>query len=395
MNFLPTVRQFRIIAGGVALGVAAAFAAALPVAAVEQGGLGGRPAHPRAGNTRSESIFIHTLDAGKQIADSVQVINNTPEIKKVLVYAVDSQMSSGGAFACAQAADKPVGVGRWIEVSQKGITLAPGSKQTVDFAIAVPKDATPGEHNGCIVIQDTKQQASPDSNGIVLSLRSAIRVAITVPGDIQKGLVFTGLGFDRKTDDKIVLSAALKNNGNVSLDTQLDVRLRSPVAFSVASTGGNFPVLSGSEGRFNFETGRPFWGGWYRLVATAKYNDDPAVMLGQGKPTAVIEKNAWVFLTPKPVAAIIELLVLATVVTALAIYFVRRIHHRRAMQRATIHTVKPQENLHTIADHYHMSWKQLARINRLKPPFQLKLGQILTVTPSTTTRTNKKPPTKP
>ncbi len=395
MNFPSTVRQFRIIAGGVVLGAGAALIMALPVSAVEQGGLGGRPAHPRAGNTRSESIFIHTLDAGRQATDAVQVINNTSETKKVLVYAVDSQMSSGGAFACAQAADQPISVGKWIEISQKEVTLPAGSKQTVDFVIAVPKDTTPGEHNGCIVIQDTKQQVSPDSNGIVLSLRSAIRVAVTVPGDIQKGLVFTGLGFDRKANDKLVLTAALKNNGNVSLDTQLDVRLRSLIAFSVATTGGNFPVLGGSEGRFNFETGQPFWGGWYRLVATAKYNDDPNIALGQGRPTAAITKGTWVFLTPKPLAVVIELGVLLTLITAVSTYFVRRGHHKRAMRHATTHTVKSHENLHIIADHYHMSWKRLARINKLKPPFQLHAGQILTVMPPPSAGAHKKPPTKP
>jgi hypothetical protein len=366
----------------------------MPVAAVEQGGLGGRPAHPRAGNPRSESIFIHTLDVGKQASDGVQVINNTAETKKILIYAVDSQMSSGGAFACAQAADKPISVGQWIDVSQKEVTLAPGSKQTVDFTITVPGRTTPGEHNGCIVIQDTKQQVSPDSNGIVLSLRSAIRVAVTVPGDIQKGLVFTGLGFDRKADNKLVLTAALKNNGNVSLDTQLDVRLRSLVALSVASTGGNFPVLSGSEGRFNFETGQPFWGGWYRLVATAKYNDDPAVTLGQGKATTTITKSAWVFLAPKPVAAVIELFVAAVIIALPAAYLVRRKRHRRALRQATAHVVNQHENLHTIADHYQMSWKQLARMNKLKPPFQIKAGQILTVVPAKPTRSHKKPPAK-
>ncbi|HEX8762577.1 MAG TPA: LysM peptidoglycan-binding domain-containing protein [Candidatus Saccharimonadales bacterium] len=394
MRPLPIVRKIRIFTGGLVLGIGVVLAGAVPVAAVEQGGLGGRPAHPRAGNARSESIFIHTLDAGKQAIEGVQVINNTAETKKVLVYAVDSQVSSGGAFACAQAADKPVGVGSWIDISQKEVTLAPASKQTVDFNIAVPKDATPGEHNGCIIIQDTKQQASPDSNGIVLSLRSAIRVAITVPGNIQKGLVFTGLGLDKKTDEKIVLSAALKNNGNVSLDTELEVGLRSLVAFSAKGSGGNFPVLGGSEGRFNFETKQPFWGGWYRLVATARYNNDPTVALGQGRPTTAIEKSTWVFLAPRPVAAIIELLGLVMTVAALIVYRVRRKQRLRAMRQAIMHTVKQHENLHTIASQYGMSWKRLARMNKLKPPFQLKTGQTLHVLPSAT-RSAKKPPTKP
>ena len=34
------------------------------VSAVSHGGIGGRPAYPREDNSRTESIFIHTLEAG-------------------------------------------------------------------------------------------------------------------------------------------------------------------------------------------------------------------------------------------------------------------------------------------------------------------------------------------
>lgn len=189
------VMSFMVV-GGILL-------AGAPAMAIEQGGIGGRPAHPQSDNPRSQSIFVHTLKPGEQTRDGVEVINNAPETKRILVYSVDSQTSSGGAFACAQAADKPLSVGTWIKLDQKEITLAPTAKQVIDFTIKAPKNVTPGEHNGCIVIQDTQQQAAPNSNGIVLSLRSAIRVAIRVPGDIQKGLVFTGLGLEPKGDEKL------------------------------------------------------------------------------------------------------------------------------------------------------------------------------------------------
>src|SRR5687768_8632801 len=91
----------RLLACAVVVGLLMLLTA--PVSAIEQGGLGGKPAHPKEDNPRSQSIFVHTLDAGTESRDGVQVINNTAETKSVLVYAVDSQISSGGAFACAQA----------------------------------------------------------------------------------------------------------------------------------------------------------------------------------------------------------------------------------------------------------------------------------------------------
>lgn len=356
-----------------------AVSAASPVVA-DQGSLGGRPANPRADNPRTKSIFIHELAPGKEAADGVQIINGTSETKKVMVYAVDSQLASGGSFACAQAADKPISVGAWVAMSKSQITLAPGTRQVVDFTIKVPRDASPGEHNGCIVIQDTERQRVAEGGGIVLSMRSAIRLAVTVPGDIKKGLVFTGVGVQARGSDKVLMSASLRNSGNVSLDSQLDVRLKYALGASAASAGGSFPVLSASEAKFNFEGSRPFWGGWYRLVAKAQYNNTPSAVLGEGALNASAEQTSWVFISPQPVAAAIEGATVGFAAVGAGVYAQRRLIKRKAMSHAARHTVEANENLHTIAERYHISWKLLARINKLKPPYQLTPGQSIVVT---------------
>lgn len=375
------------------VGVMAGLCALLtvPVSAVEQGGLGGKPAHPKSDNSRSQSIFVHALDPGKQARDGVEVINNSADVKEVLVYAVDSQISSGGAFACAQMADKPISVGTWVTMDKTQLTLEPRSKQVIDFTIKVPKDAAPGEHNGCIVIQDTQQHTTSDSNGIVLSLRSAIRLAVTVPGDIKKGLAFTGLGVQPKDEKKLLLSAALKNNGNVSLDAKLDVKLTYPIGIAAAKVGGSFPVLSGNEGRFNFEAERPFWGGWYRLTATALYNDKVDVSIGEGNPNASIKRNALIFIAPQPVAAAIEGALVVLVAVGGTFAFRRYTTLKKAAESSRRYIVEPHDNLHTIAETAGVPWKLLARINKLKPPYQLKAGQALII-PSNHSKVRKQTP---
>jgi hypothetical protein len=371
--------RIRLLGGmvGVAAGLCMLFGGA--ASAVEQGGLGGKPAHPKSDNSRSQSIFVHALDPGEQARDGVEVINNTDDTKQILVYAVDSQISSGGAFACAQMADKPISVGNWVTMDKTQITLAPDSKQTVDFTIKTPKNAAPGEHNGCIVIQDMEQHTTSDNNGIVLSLRSAIRLAVTIPGDIKKGLTFTGLGVEPKDEKNLLLSTALKNNGNVSLDAKLDIALKYPIGITAAKVGGSFPVLSGNEGRFNFEADRPFWGGWYRLTATAHYNDKVEFSIGEGSPNAEISQDTWIFIAPKPVAAALEGALVVVVVAGGAWFVRRRMTAKKAREAARKHIVEANEDLHTIAEDANVSWKLLARINNLKPPYQLKAGQVLIV----------------
>jgi LysM repeat protein len=376
-----------LLVGVVASGLVVAFCLS---ASAAEGGVGGRPAHPRDDNPRSKSIFVHELEPGKQVTDGIQVVNNSSITKQVLVYAVDSQMSSGGAFACAQAADKPIAAGTWIELEKDTLTLEPGENTVVDFKIKVPEEASPGEHNGCIVVQDTDRQRAPGGSGITLSMRSAIRLAVTVPGDIQKGLVVTGLGIEPRDDQRILMSTGLKNNGNVSLDAQLGVTLRYWFGTTATSVGGTFPVMSGSEARFNFEGGRPFWGGWYRLSATARYNSQPDVSVGEGKPNASVTRSEWVFVAPQPLAAAVEGAVIVVLLAGLGYVVRTRLVHKKAMRHSAKHTVEPHENLHTIAEMYNVPWKLLARINSLKPPYQLKTGQVITVTKAKTHRPKAK-----
>lgn len=171
-----------------ALSIVFVMAVLTPVVAFAQSsGIGGRPANPNPNNERTKSIFVQQLQPGQSVQDAVEVINGTDQQKTIAVYGVDAVPSSGGAFACAQASDTPTGVGSWMTFSQNSVTLDAHQKATVAFTITVPASASVGEQNGCVVLQEVK--APTVQGGIGLSFRTAIRVAILVPGEIVKKLV--------------------------------------------------------------------------------------------------------------------------------------------------------------------------------------------------------------
>ena len=118
--------------------------------AMGYGGIGGRPAYPRPDNPRTESIFIHTLDPGVVQKDGILLVNNTEKQKTLQVYAVDSMVSSGGAFACRQMTEPKNDVGNWIKLKKSEVTLNSKANEIVPFTITVPQNAGVGEHNGCI-----------------------------------------------------------------------------------------------------------------------------------------------------------------------------------------------------------------------------------------------------
>lgn len=350
------------------------------VLAVGNASIGGKPANPRPDNPRSQSIFVHELEPGSKTDDAIRVINNTDQTKTLLVYAVDSQIASDGAFACAQKADTPVSVGTWITLAESKVTLEPHSSKDVDFTIRVPDTASAGEQNGCIVVQDSERTPSPESNGLMLSFRSAVRVAITVPGDITKQLDFTGPVVVGGRDKIVQLSAGLKNNGNVSLDTAVEVRIRSFFGNTLRSAGGTFPVLARSEGVFNFEVDKPFWGGWYRVDATATYDSDPEYSLGEsGESATITSPQKWVFVSPEPLALLVELLLLVAVLSAVAVWVLRRRRHQKLHARSVSYVVKKGDSLQSVAKKHGVSWKVVAKLNKLQAPYHIEPGQKLKI----------------
>lgn len=345
-----------------------------PLAAIESAGIGALPAHPRPDNPRTSSIFVLEAKPGSTLQDGVKIINNSDQQKNIRVYAVDSQHSSDGAFACAQEADKKVQVGNWVKLTKQEVTLAAGESEVIPFKVSLPANVAPGEHNGCIAIQESASPKPGSTNGIVLSFRSALRVAITVPGNVKANVSFLDILYLFKKE-KVQLSPVLKNEGNVSVDAKINVGLKNIFGGTSASSGGQFALLSSEESRFNFETERPFWGGVYQKTASAEYmplRESPQKDETRKVATAQL---GWVFITPHPVALLVEVAVPLLVASGVFYWLWRRKQHQFFAMRSIVHTVKPGEDIQSLAERSGMKWKKLAKLNKLKPPYTLAAGQ--------------------
>jgi hypothetical protein len=349
------------------------------VFAAENGGIGGKPANPRADNPRTESIFVYELAPTESVTDGVQIFNNTEEAKTIAVYATDAIVSSGGAFACAQAADEVKDVGTWIDLSKSTVTVAPGNNQVVPFTVTVPTGTEPGEHNGCIAIQEANAESANVGNGIALSFRSAIRVAITVPGEIVKELSIQNVGLVNKTD-KLIGTIAVKNNGNVSLDTTIDTALVGMFGNSQQTISGTYSALPKTVTELNFEYTQPYWGGFYKLNTSASYNANTAESLGEGAVTKTETKSStYIFIMPQTSALLIELALVAGAVFIGIVLWRRFIVHPKLVKKYHDYTVKEGDNIQVIAKANSVKWKHLAQINSIKAPFTLTPGSIIKV----------------
>jgi hypothetical protein len=352
------------------------------------GGIGGQPANPRSNNPRTQSIFIYQLKPGQSATDGVKVLNNTNQKQTITLEAVDSELASGGNFTCKQATEKKTDVGSWIQLRSTDVTVPPTSSKVVPFAITVPNSGNidVGEHDGCITIQAASQTASQETkNGVLLSFRSAIRVVVTIPGKIVKKLDIASVTVSPTKNDKYEVMPTFQNSGNVSLDTGLKVSLVS--IFGAASNTvdeGNAPILPRTKATSSYELKHPFWGGLYRARVEASYNSNPNTQLGIDKNADLVTKtkdSALFLVAPAPLAGLIEGAILAVVIGAAVIFTRKHLHRKHVKRHWVVRTVEEGETLEKFAEAHHVSWKKIAKVNKLKAPYVLRKGQKLKLPP--------------
>jgi hypothetical protein len=353
------------------------------VSAVGYEGVGGQPAHPVSNNPRTKSIFIYQLKPGQQATDGIRIENNTKTRQTVSVYAVDSELSSGGSFSCAQAADAKTDVGAWVKLQTNSVQVAANSSQIVPFTVTVPTNAEVGEHDGCIAIQAASATKPSGRSGVLLSFRSAIRMVVTVPGKIVKKLTLTDVGVSKLKNGNYSVSPVAQNEGNVSLDTNVRVKLTSILGMSSGSQGGTYPVLPRSKATWNFKISHPFWGGWYRAAAMATYNSNPTAELGinQGSSKTSQLSSGVFFVLPSALGGLIEGLVIVVLAVLLTLYIKSQQDVRHIRRHWQDYSTKEGDTLADLAKSNHTSWRKLARVNKLKPPYELHKGQKLKVPP--------------
>lgn len=387
MNMKHTRRTLRITS--FVTGVLALSLLFIPnLVSAQTGSIGGRPAKPNPNNQRTQSIFVHELQPGAVKEDAIEVVNNTDTTKEVEIYSVDSVPSSGGAFACAQAAESSTNVGSWIQISASSATLQAKEKKIVPFTITVPNSAETGEQNGCIVLQEKKSPTF--QGGIGLNFRTAIRVAILVPGEINKSIRAESLGV-QQNGKFVIISPVVKNVGNVSLDTEVTTRLQT--VLGTATTQINtFPVLRDQLTSWNFEFKKPFWGGFYKAGYSLSYDQSQKGYIGSPKsqPQTIDGQNKWFFVVPHPAALLLyAAIIIGAVVVVISLRKKKKQHHAVQVSWAT-YSVGKNETLVEIAKKHNVSWKKLATVNKLKAPYHLSVGQTLKVPPSSPVSDNSK-----
>lgn len=355
--------------------------------AVAAGGVGGRPAYPESNNPRTQSIFIMTLESGESKKDGIRVVNGTDTEQTIELYAVDGMLTDTGSYTCRQKGDPIVDAGGWIKLDKKFSILAPNSNEIIDFTVTIPSNgADVGEHSACVVFQTPDNEDVATVGNISLKTRQAIRVAITIPGELKREVKIDSFAY--KIDDNPnnqngkmpIYEINLKNTGNVSADTDIKLSVKSLVfGREVFQDGGIFPVMAGNNLKLNFkQTKRPLFGGWYKARVIASYDKDPTRFgVRDGETVTLKSEELTIFIVPSAVGILIIIGALVLLFAILAWLVVRRQQQYQARKHSETYEVQAGDTLQQVAKRYQLNWRKIAKLNNLKPPYELMTGRTI------------------
>lgn len=359
---------------------------------------GVKPAYPRADNPRTDSIFVQTIKPGESVEEGVKVVNSTNEPKNLLLYSRDSLRSSGGGFACTQISEEPTNVGNWIKFNIEGLeedietvkvgqtfgtielVIPAGTEILIPFTINVPEKASVGEHNGCILIQEIKDKT--DQTGVSLSLRSGLRVAISVPGEVIRKLEFFDFKIEKK-NKSIYLKPSVKNTGNVSIDANVEVKVRYFFGLLHEKFGGEFPVLRDEIYDFSFELKKPFWGGLYSATTTFEYDESSTAGIGvkSGEKLAKINSDTiWFVSAPTLLGLVIEIFIFLVLLFIFAIWRLGQ-KKKKWIKKWVPYIVQKDDTLQKISKQSKVHWEIIVEVNKIKPPYTLEEGDEIKLPP--------------
>jgi hypothetical protein len=173
-------------------------AATVLLAAIGLIGLGVGPAAadddvPWAVKTAANSFgsdrqnYSYTLPSGGQVQDAFVVVNHGTKPLDLAVYAADAFTTAGGQLDLRAAGASSTDLGSWVHADRKQVRLQPGQSIEVPFKLALPAEATPGDHLGGIVTSLTQ----PDGGDV--ERRLAIRIRLRVSGELKPRLAIEDL----------------------------------------------------------------------------------------------------------------------------------------------------------------------------------------------------------
>jgi len=348
------------------------------VLALEGGGIGIRPANPRADEPLSRAWFIYKEAAPQSIIEDEALVTTTSDkTVRVKIEALDAVITQDGGFTLTDDETKNQDIGSWIVLEQKELTVSPNSEKRVKFKLTVPEDAEVGDHAGGLAVSKIEEQPGiiqkvGGGATVGISVRVGVRIYLTVPGDIIRAFKLVRRGYSYP-GGQLYLTFVVRNEGNVRNELEADVSVYGVFGrwdHQTIKIGQVLPkkqvIRQIAWPNVNHKKA-PFFGPYWALMKISDLHEVENVPA----PKAV---KIFLLMFFIPWKAVLILVLILFALWLIYQFIVWRRLARLAKAKVVSYKVKRGETLPEIASQYGLGWKFVAALNELKPPYALKEG---------------------
>lgn len=243
----------------------------LPGTALATPTIGGFSARPLAvdGKPEQRAFFSLEADAGSTLDLRLLVVNGSKQTLRLHVDPVDGATGATSGTVYRNRTDPVRKAGGWLRPGKDVLRLAPGDRRTLRVQVAVPGDATPGDHVGAVALQRVIPARSSGTFAVRQVLRVAVAVQIRVRGAARAGVqVAAAPRLDALPGTQIpAVILPLHNTGQLLCKPQVRVDLTRDGVVLGTVTRQLDTVLPGDRIEYPLAWARPLEAGRYRLLA--------------------------------------------------------------------------------------------------------------------------------
>jgi hypothetical protein len=193
--------------------------------------------------------FAYTAVPGGQIVDYLAISNYSDAPVSLRVYAGDAFTNADGGFDLTPSQQQPRDLGKWVSVGNPRVTLAARTRAILPFRLAVPANASPGDHTGGIIASLSTTSRGKSGDVVTVEHRLAERIYLRVPGALRPSLIVQRLSASyRGTTNpagrgEAVLSYRITNDGNLRLGASVTADASNVFGSRAAGTAQSIPEL--------------------------------------------------------------------------------------------------------------------------------------------------------
>lgn len=291
------------------------------------------------------SILEELVKPGDVLSEHITLTNQSGQPVTFYAYLKDFKAAaddeSGKAQLIAPGSEEGSYISSWINISNEGISLAPGQGQEIPFTVSVPENVGPGGYYGAIVFGTEAPKTRPGEAdkgaSIGVAEQAASLVLLQIAGKADERADIREFKTDKTfytTPFAVNFSTKIQNLGNVHIKPMGVIEISNMMGKKVATLtvndkGGN--ILPKSWRLFSNAWSDSFGFGRYQASLALSYGT-PADLGGEGRKTLTMFWYFWIFPVKILVSAGASLLVLI-ILFIIFLRFYQRMAIKSAMAR--------------------------------------------------------------